>query len=356
MTQTSQATFGPSTSSSDRVEGTAYRRRIGGLNSNGAGTVSIAQRLKVGGRLDFSGVNSYGISPDGTGFLRGIPEPNLSNFAIGAAGGSPALTAEGAEQAVPANGFVAAEVFQTRATYRFHGISVGVKMPQISGSGVFLSPLGVVNAASFAPSTHPISPGAMISLFGSGMADSTAEPANAPLPTQLNGVTVTVDGTPAPLFFVSAGQINLQTPFAVQGPTASIVVSSNGESTSNAVTVPVANSSPGVFSAQQTGFGPGIVTHADFSLVTAQNPARLGEVVIIFLTGMGAVEPDLRRRHGRTFGSAELGDGRPNLQVLFDGEVGAISVLRRGPGVRGALPNERADPDDRLHRFGGRGD
>ena len=311
----------------------SYNAAVGALNSNGAGTVSLAQRLKIEGLLDFSGVNSYGVSADGTGFLRGLPAPNLRNFAIGAGGGRPALSEEGAEQAVAANGFVSAEVFQTRASYRIHGLSVGVKMPLLSGGGVFLSPLGVVNAASFAPPTHPISGGAMLSLFGTGLSNTTNAPTVTPLPTQLDGVTVTVNGTPAPLFFVSPGQINLQTPFAVQGPTANVVVSNNGQS-SPAVEVPVAATSPGIFSVQQTGFGPGIVTHADFSLVTAQNPARLGEVVIVFLTGMGAVSPPFPDgAAGPVSPLSRTTD--PGISVLFDGEAGSVLFSGAAPGFVG---------------------
>ena len=312
----------------------SYNAAIGALNSNGAGTVSLAQRLKIDGfLLDFSGVNSYGVSGDGTGFLRGLPAPNLRNFAIGAGGGRPALAEEGVEQAVAANGFVQAEVFQTRATYRVHGLSVGVKMPLLSGSGVFLSPLGVVNAASFAPPTHPISGGAMLSLFGTGMANTTSAPTVTPLPTSLDGVTVTVNGTPAPLFFVSPGQINLQTPFTVQGPTANIIVTNNGQA-SPPVEVPVAATSPGIFSVQQTGFGPGIVTHADFSLVTAQNPARLGEVVIIFLTGLGAVDPSFPDgTPGPVSPLSQTTD--PNISVQFGGETGTVLFSGAAPGFVG---------------------
>lgn len=317
---------------SDR-EDNAYNAAIGALNSNGAGRVSLAQRLKIDGLLDFSGVNSYGVSADGTGFLRGLPAPSLSNFAIGAVGGGPALTAEGAEQAVAANGFVAAEVFQTRASYRFHGISMGVKMPQISSGGVFLSPLGVVNAASGAPTTHPISGGAMLSLYGTGLADAQSQPTAVPLPTQFGGVSVTVNGIPAPLFFVSPGQINLQTPFAVQGPSATIVVTNNGQ-TSNPVEVPVAATSPGVFSVQQTGFGPGIVTHADFSLVNAQNPAHLGEVVIIFLTGMGVLNPPFADGAPGPVNPLSVTTD-PSVAVLFDGVAGQVLFSGAAPGFVG---------------------
>ncbi len=314
--------------------GSFYNAAVGALNSNGAGTVSLAQRLKIADTLlDFSGVNSYGLAANANGFMRGLPAPNLTNFAAGAGGGRPALSEQGVEQAAAANGFVQAELFQTEAVYRVHGISVGVRMPLLSGSDVFLSPLGVVNAASFAPPTHPISGGAMLSLFGTGLADSTAAPSVTPLPTQLNGVSVTINGIAAPLFFVSAGQINLQTPFAVQGQTADIIVTNNGQS-SPPVQVPVAPTSPGIFSLQQTGFGPGIVTHADFSLVTAQNPARLGEVVIIFLTGMGAVNPSFPDgAAGPVNPLSRTTD--PNISVLFGGETGTVFFSGAAPGFVG---------------------
>ena len=252
---------------------------VGGMRSNGAGTVSLAQRLRLVqgtgfvGRLDFSGVNSYGLTPNGSGFLRGLPEPGVTNFAIGAPA-TAALSAEGAAQVAAApNALVAAEVFQTLAAYPVHGLSFGLRLPRISSTGgVFLSPIGVLNAASFAPPTAPISGGALLSLFGEGLSNSTNQARVTPLPTQLDGVSVTVNGIPAPLFFISPGQINIQTPFAVQGEQATVQVSNNGQ-TSNAVTVPVANSSPGIFSAQQTGFGPGIITDANFRLITEQNPA-----------------------------------------------------------------------------------
>jgi uncharacterized protein (TIGR03437 family) len=314
----------------DRVD-QRYNAGIGGLSSTGAGTVSLAQRLKVGGLLDFSGVNSYGVSSDGTGFLRGLPAPNLTNFAIGAPGSRPALAEEGAEQAVSANGFVGAEVFQTGASYETHGLTVGVRFPELSGSGVFLLPNGVLNAASGAPSTHPISGGTMLSLYGSGLADALAQPADVPLPTQFGGVSVTFNGIPAPLFFVSPGQINLQTPFAVQGNTADIVVTNNGQA-SNTVKVPVAATSPGVFSVQQSGFGPGTVTHAaDFALVTAQNPARLGEIVSVFLTGLGAVNPMIADGAFPPNSEPLARTIDPAIGVLFDGVAGDVLFSGAAP-------------------------
>lgn len=322
------------TASRDAVES-----GVGGVRSDGAGTLSIAQRLSLTqgdfrGILDFSGVNSYGVTANGTGFLRVFPEPGVTNFALGAPAGA-ALSMEGAEQLNSApNAFIGAQVFQTLASYEVHGLSFGVRLPVIESTGsVFLSPIGVLNAASFAPPTAPISGGTLLSLFGSGMAGSTLEAGSVPLPTQLGGVTVTVDGVPAPLFFVSPGQINIQTPFAVQGPTATIAVT-NGGATSNSVTVPVADSSPGIFSARQTGFGPAIITDANFQLITEQNTAAPGEVVIVFLTGAGPVEPPFADgTPGPTDPLSVTTD--PALQVQFDGEAGRILFSGAAPGFVG---------------------
>jgi uncharacterized protein (TIGR03437 family) len=216
-------------------------------------------------------------------------------------------------------------------------------MPNLTGEGVFLNPLGVLNAATFAPPTFPISGGTLLSLFGSGLTPRS-EGANAvPLPTSLAGVSVTVNGVLAPLLTVTKtanfDQINLQVPFATSGQNAAIVVNNNGD-LSNEVRVPVAASSPGIFSVSQSGIGSGIITHANFQPVTEQDAAAPGETVVIFLTGLGALNPP-------------AGDGAPgpvnplsrvtdqNVQVLFDNEAGGCRP-QDPPGVPcfvGAAPN-----------------
>ena len=74
--------------------------------------------------------------------------------------------------------------------------------PQFSSSGV-------VNAASYA---QPITPGSLVSIFGTNLANATASASQLPLTTELSGTSVTVNGVKAPLLFVSPEQINLETP------------------------------------------------------------------------------------------------------------------------------------------------
>lgn len=310
-----------------------YQAAVGGLRSSGSGIVSIAQRMNIGGPLDFGGVNTYGLSSDGTGFLRGSSEPGVVNFAVGG-GSAAALALEGANQAVPPQSFIGAQVFQTLLSYNVHGLTFGIRMPDISGSDPFVSPLGVLNGASFAPATAPAAPGTLMTAFGSGVAPTPAGATSAPWPTQLNGVDIDFAGTPAPVFFVNANQANFQVPFSAGGSSAQITLTNNGTA-ADAVGVPVAATSPAIFSLQQTGFGPGAILDTNFNVVSESNPVPLGGVVQIFATGLGAVNP-------------AVGDGEaapsvepfarvvdPELQVLFDGEAGTILFAGAAPGFIG---------------------
>lgn len=76
--------------------------------------------------------------------------------------------------------------------------------PQITSAGV-------VNAASYA---QPIAPGSLVSIFGMNLATASTSAVGQPLPIQLSGTSVAVNGVQAPLLFVSPTQINLEIPSA----------------------------------------------------------------------------------------------------------------------------------------------
>ena len=139
-------------------------------------------------------------------------------------------------------------------------------------------------------------------------------------------MSVTIDGVPAPLLFVSDGQINLQVPFATGatgGTTASIVVNNNGQ-LSNTVAAPADLSSPGIFSELQKGLGPGTITHADFRRITAEDPAEIGETVIVFLTGLGPVDPPFADGEQPPGDEPFARTTDPNIAVTFGGFDGTI--------------------------------
>ena len=57
------------------------------------------------------------------------------------------------------------------------------------------------------------------------------------------------------------------------------------------MTVPLAPTAPGVFSLSANGLGEGAIRHADSSIVNQASPAMPGEIVQVYLTGLGAVNP-----------------------------------------------------------------
>jgi uncharacterized protein (TIGR03437 family) len=163
-------------------------------------------------------------------------------------------------------------------------------MPTMSGTGVFVDPQRVLNGASYALG-YPVSPGGFVTLFGTGLATQTTS-AKIPFPSTLGNVTVSVNGKSAPIYVVSPTQVSFVVPYSVTGTTATIVVTSNGTA-SNAVEVPLAPTAPGVFSLTQNGLGDGAILHANFSVVNDASPATVGEIVQVFLSGMGAVTPNV---------------------------------------------------------------
>jgi uncharacterized protein (TIGR03437 family) len=100
-----------------------------------------------------------------------------------------------------------------------------------------------------------------------------------PLPTQLGGVSATVNGVAAPLYYVSSGQINIQIPYetAVSGK-AQLTVSNAGQTASATFSVVAA--------------APGIFTGSNGAPVGVVNSAR-GSVITLYMTGDGAVSPAL---------------------------------------------------------------
>ena len=144
----------------------------------------------------------------------------------------------------------------------------------------------VANGASFQANAG-IAPGSIVSIFGTGLAGATQSAAGVPVATSLLGVQVTFNNVPAPLFYVSPTQINAQVPFGLPPGSATVEV--------RAVryirvqqTVTVAAAAPGIFTTNQQGTGPGAILHAnDFRMVSESAPARPGEFISIFCTGLG---------------------------------------------------------------------
>lgn len=149
------------------------------------------------------------------------------------------------------------------------------------------------NSASSAAGV--VSAGMIFTAYGSSMGPATlagaALDASGKLASSVAGVTVTFDGNPAPLVYVSDKQLAGVAPYEIAGKTSTqVVVTYNGQS-SAPLTVPVAATAPGLYSANFTGSGPAVAFNQDNSQNSATNPAAAGSIVVLFGTGEGATNP-----------------------------------------------------------------
>src|SRR5579863_66128 len=151
-----------------------------------------------------------------------------------------------------------------------------------------ISANGIVNGASFAVGLK-VAPGGLAAIFGTNLAPATTVDTTVPLPTDLGQTKVTFNGEAAPLFFVSSGQINAQVPFDIPPGTTNVQVTQSG--ISGAVeTIDVGTYSPGIFMMDQAGTGA-FFHNSTFTLVTGSSPAKTGEAIVIYGTGLGPVSP-----------------------------------------------------------------
>jgi uncharacterized protein (TIGR03437 family) len=93
---------------------------------------------------------------------------------------------------------------------------------------------------------------------------------------------------------------------------------------SNVVTEFVNLTAPGVFTVPAGGLGYGTVLHGDYSLVTAQSPAQVGETVAVYLTGLGTTNPVI------SDGSAGVYSQTNNTIDVYIGGIQATAIAYAG--------------------------
>ena len=162
---------------------------------------------------------------------------------------------------------------------------VNVPITFTIGASSAVSIGGVANAASY---LHSYAPGMALSVFGTNLAPSTQTAYALPLPLMLAGVSATVNGVPAPLYFVSPLQLNIQIPYETATGTALLAVSNNGQVAT--YSFPVLASAPGLYTADQSGSGP----------ITLNASGNRGQIYTLFVTGVGDVSPPVSTGAGPT--------------------------------------------------------
>ena len=187
--------------------------------------------------------------------------------------------------------------------------------------------MAVANAAS--GQAGVTAPGAIISIYDLGLAQTTLSAAALPLPSTLAGATVTVNGLTAPIFYASPVQINAQVPFQVPAGSATVVVKLGGNVVGSSG-ITVQNVAPGLF---LSSGGQAAALNQDGSANSPSNPAVAGSVISVFLTGLGPVD------HGVATGAAAsanpLSQVSGNVSASIGGQSAQVTFAGLAPGFAG---------------------
>ncbi len=164
------------------------------------------------------------------------------------------------------------------------------------------SPPVISSVANAAGEGSAVAQNTWIEIKGQNLAPDTrtwqaSDFVNNQLPTQLDGVSVTINGRSAYVSYISSTQVNVLTPLdSTQGSV--LVLLTNNGSTSAAFTMQLQSYAPGLF--QFSGSSYAAATHANGGLLGptslypgSTTPATSGEVITLYCNGFGQTSPPL---------------------------------------------------------------
>jgi uncharacterized protein (TIGR03437 family) len=187
--------------------------------------------------------------------------------------------------------------------------------------------LGAMQGPSFATT---LAPGGLFTLYGQLLAGpgAPAQVTTAPWPREMAATSVTINGVLAPLYFVSATQINGQIPFETAvGPATAIITVNGSPSASIAFTVVAAQ--PDVL--VQGGGTQAIAVNQNGTVNTPASPAHAGDYEVLYLSGIGV--PDHAVPTGAASPTAEpLARSQYAYTITLNGTATPTFFLGYAPG------------------------
>lgn len=253
-----------------------------------------------------AGLKAVGCTPQSVATPAAVTCSVVLTEAAPAGGANVILSSSTANVTLPASVTVPAGATSTgfnAATLRVSAITMAeirAKMGAATLAGaLILAPPGanvaigdIVNAANYAGG--PVAPGEIITVAGVGMGPAEGadiQIASGMVASKVAGVRLLFDGVAAPLLYVRADQINAIVPYGLAGNTSTKVQVEYQGVLSAGSTIPVAQTSPGVFSLDASGMGQGAILNQDGTVNSTANPAAPGSIVVIFGTGQGKMSP-----------------------------------------------------------------
>jgi protocatechuate 3,4-dioxygenase beta subunit len=190
---------------------------------------------------------------------------------------------------------------------------------------------GVVNGAGYQAG---VTAGAWLSIFGDNLApgsrmwNASTDVVSGKLPTSLDGVSVSISGKPAAVYYVSPNQLNVQAPSDDSAGSVQVTVT-NANGTSDPVTANLSTYLPGLFLLPRNYVA---AVHADGSYIgpaglfdaVPTTAAKSGESISLFGTGFGPTNPrvaagELFQGAAQLTAAVEVRIGSTNAEVTFAG-------------------------------------
>jgi uncharacterized protein (TIGR03437 family) len=189
------------------------------------------------------------------------------------------------------------------------------------GQAPAYSTADIVNASDY--STGPFAPNSVLSIFGTNFAFTTAglsqsNIVSGTLPFQLGDIGVYVDNTAVPLLYVSPGQINFLIPTnEIPGPVPLRVVRQG--LTGPTIYISLINAAPALFPSAD-GYALAQDYNAKNAVVTAAAPAKPGDLIVLYATGLGPTQPLPLTGEIPAFGGSIQPSALNQFQVLLNGK------------------------------------
>jgi uncharacterized protein (TIGR03437 family) len=198
---------------------------------------------------------------------------------------------------------------------------INVPVMFVLGGSSTTSITAVANAASYKTS---VSPGMLLGVFGTGLANTTATATGNPLNYSLAGVSAYVNGLAAPVTYASPTFLIVQVPFAAGAGPAVLGVNNNGE---------VAG-----FAFQMSPASPGIFADAGGNVLPTPT-VKAGTAVALYVTGTGDVTPALKTAYSPAAGTplANLPVPVLPLSVTVGGAPAFVEFAGITPGLLGVM-------------------
>jgi uncharacterized protein (TIGR03437 family) len=321
VTPAGAATFNPATSSTNSqglastvatlaqsaVGAVTIKAALTGSSSNISTTFTLTANVQLTGLQKVSGDTQT--APAGQAFgsplvvqVNGSNGQPVANFPVSfsvagpatLSGSSATTNSAGRAQITVTAGATAGAVTVTASAGAFNqsfGLTVIPPGPSLTTSSF-------LNGADFQQGA--ISPCSVATIVAPGIASTVqgvVVPGNivGPLPYTLASVKVSFANSPSPIYNVAnvngRQQVTVQVPCDVT-PGNSVSVTVNVSGGNGTISIPVLPAAPGVFQTTMSdGVNRVVAVRPDGSFVSVENPARRGEIIRAYVTGLGPVSP-----------------------------------------------------------------